>query len=143
MRLYLDRLGGSIMFLGRFPTSPAETHTAPFHIVWRVYPRLDLIQLSGFLSGITALARSNAVSFSVEFMNSDAEGVAALMELVVTEKRTGRVRNIVLDFYDKADRVVPGALQFSDLYFKRPFGPETPTAGDRGGGRIAPLGVRS
>ena len=50
------------MFLGRFPAK-AETSTAPFHIVGRGDPRLDLIQMSGILSGIAALvflARVNA-----------------------------------------------------------------------------------
>src|SRR5215471_5638038 len=116
------------MFLGRVPATHAETSTAPFHIVWRVYPYLDLQQISGILSGIAALDRSNTISLSVEFVCGAGDTIRPLMELVVTERKTGRVRNVVLDFYDRADRVVPDALSFSDIYFKRQFGPETQTA---------------
>src|SRR5262245_10438376 len=129
------------MLLGRFPATHAETSTAPFHVVWRVYPFLDLTQVSGILSGIAAVVRSGAVSLSVEFVCGTGETIRPLLELIVTERKTGRVRKIALDFYDRADRIVPDALSFSDVYFKRQFGPETQMAAGRSAEKVAPLGL--
>ena len=114
---------------------------APFHIVWRVYPHLDLPALSGPLSGIAELERRNMITTSVEFMNAVVDPSYAVMELVVTERSTGAVRNVVFDLYDRGDRIVPSALQFSDIYFKRQFGPETlVTARNLSTRKIVPMG---
>jgi len=107
-----------------------------------VYPHLDLIQMSGLLSGIAALEARNVVSLSVEFVSTVADTPYALMELAVTERKTGTTRNIVLDFYDRADRIVPDALRFADIYFKRQFGPETRSAaGLSNAEKIEPMGL--
>ena len=129
------------MFLGRFPTTQTETRSAPFHIVWRVYPLPDLTQMSSILSGIAALERRNLVSLSVEFMDDIVGTPYALMELVVTERETGRVKHIALDLYDRADRIIPAALQFADIYFKRQFGPETHVAARGACAKVVPAGL--
>ena len=122
--------------------SHAAATNAPLHILWRVSPHLDLIQMSGLLSGMGALEARNAVSLSVEFVSAVADRRYALMELAVTERKTGRIRNIALDFYDRADRIVPDALRRADIYFKRQFGPETRTAAGAGQvEKIVPMGL--
>ena len=113
----------------------------PYHILWRVYPHLDLPALSSPLSGIAELERRNMITTSIEFMNAVVDRSYAVMEFVVTERRTGAVRNVVFDLYDRADRIVPSALQFSDIYFKRQFGPETlVTARNLSTRKIIPMG---
>lgn len=128
------------MFLGRFPAE-ADTSTAPFHIIWRVYPRLDLIQMSGILSGIAALERRRAVSLSVAFMPAVVPATYPVMEFVITERKTGRTRGIVFDFYDREDAIASAALEFADVYFKRQYGPETRKAAGLSARKIVPLGL--
>jgi hypothetical protein len=101
------------MFFDRFPASQnAETSSAPFHVVWRVYPHLDLAQMSAMLSGIAILERRKVISLSVEFMSAAVEAPYSALELVVTERRTGTIRKVVVDFYDRADKILPQALEF-------------------------------
>jgi hypothetical protein len=131
------------MFFDRFQAPQnAEMSSAPFHVVWRVYPHLDLVQMSAMLSGIAMLERRKVISLSVEFMSEVVEGPYAALELVVTERRTGNTRKVVVDFYDRADKILPQALEFSDIYFKRQLGPETRVAA-RGthAEKIAPAGL--
>lgn len=128
------------MFLSRSPTR-SETFSAPFHLVWRVYPCLDLIQMSGILSGIAALERRGAVSLEIEFVATAVSRSYPVMEFVVTERKLRRTRHIVLDFYDRADVIAPAALQFADIYFKRQFGAETQAAAGVAARKIVPLGL--
>jgi hypothetical protein len=109
--------------------SKAEADIAPFHIMWRVSPQLDLVVLSGILSGIAALQRRNHISLSFELMSTASDTPDAVMQLVVTNRETGDIRNIVIDCYDRADRFSHEALKSSNVYFKRAFGPDTLTAG--------------
>jgi len=112
----------------RSRAAKAVSRVAPFHVVWRVYPTLDLVVMSGILSGIASLEKRNVISLSFEWMRTKATDPEAVLELVVTDTSTGDVRNVVIDCYDRADRVSPTALTFSDVYFKRALGPETPGA---------------
>ena len=128
------------MFLGSFPNRAAACFP-PFHIVWRVYPCLDLIQMSGILSGIAALEQQRLISLSVEFKTAVPDTAYAVMEFVVTERKTGKARGIVLDFYDRADVIAPAALEFADIYFKRQFSAETQRAAGPFARKIVPLGL--
>jgi hypothetical protein len=122
--------------------SRAVTSKPPFHIVWRVSPHFDLTIMSGILSGIATLEKRKRISLSFEFMSTSANDPEPLMEMVVTHRRTGEVRNVVIDCYDRADRVCASALQFSDVYFKRALGPETRGAACPSyAQRIAPAGL--
>jgi len=98
--------------------------------------------MSGILSGIATLEKRKRISLSFEFMSTSANDPEPLMEMVVTHRRTGEVRNVVIDCYDRADRVCASALQFSDVYFKRALGPETRGAACPSyAQRIAPAGL--
>jgi Glycosyl transferases group 1 len=119
----LERLAGAWPRI--FRASKAETRLAPFHVVWRVSPHFDLTIMSGILSGLATLEKRKRLSLSFEFMSTSENNPEPLMELVVTDREIGEVRNVVIDCYDRADRVSPSALKFSDVYFKRAFGPET------------------
>jgi hypothetical protein len=107
-----------------FRTSKAETILAPFHIVWRVSPQLDLVVMSSILSGLATLETRNRISLSFEWPATADEAPDALMQLVVTDRESGQTRNVVIDCYDRADRFAMQALESSDIYFKRAFEPE-------------------
>ena len=128
------------MFLGRFPVTEAETQIAPYHVVWRVYPQLDLVVMSGILSGLAALEKRDQISLSIEFMGSPVKDPDAVIELVATDRRTGEIRNIVIDSYDRADRIAASAWKFADVYFKRAFGPQTPACASHAR-KIVPAGL--
>jgi len=122
----LERLAG--VWPRIFEAARAESGPAPFHVVWRVSPQLDLVVMSSILSGIATLEKRNRISLSFEMLDRATDEPEAVMELVVTNTETGVTRNVVIDCYDRADRFSPTALESSDVYFKRAFAPETLSA---------------
>ncbi len=116
--------------------------TEQFHVLWKVYPQQDLIQMSGILSGLATLAQQRAISLSFEQMERGVLRNHAWMELVVTHAASGSKRNVVIDYYDDEGRIIPSALEFSDYYFKRQFGPASRRAvGSDAAAKIVPLGL--
>ncbi|NOT07154.1 MAG: glycosyltransferase family 1 protein [Gemmatimonadales bacterium] len=112
-----------------------------YHVVWRVYPQLDLVQMSGLLTGLAILKRRGVISLAVEYIDRVCDSLMT-MELIVTEIRSGRTKQVVFDFHDRGDKIYPDPLDFADLYYKRQCGPETrPAAGPAGAHKIRPLGM--
>lgn len=97
--------------------------------------------MSGLLSGLATLAHRREISLSVDFMDHAVEVPYSAMELILTRPVPGATRSIVFEFYDRADKVIPSALEFADLYFKRQYGPETRALGQPALGKIRPLGL--
>lgn len=113
-----------------------------FRVVWRLYPNLDLLQMSGLLSGLVDLSRRGLVSVHTRMMTPSVDLPYSAMELEVQRVSSGERRNLVLDFYDRADRVVFPSLEFADAYFKRQCGPETRRAvPESSRKKIHPLGL--
>jgi hypothetical protein len=113
-----------------------------FHVVWKIHPNHDLIQMAGLLSGFAALERRGTISISTEYVDSVVELSYSAMELTVTQMRSGDTRNIVFDFYDRGDKLIPSALEFADRYFKRQCGPDTRHAArELAPHKVLPLGL--
>jgi hypothetical protein len=120
----------------------AGTQFDRFEVIWRVHPPQDLIQLSGVMSGLAALARRGVIDLRVSHADRPPEIPYPVMELTVRELRTNRTRTIALDFYDREDLVVPAALEPADRYFKRQCGPRTrAVVGGHDAEKIRPMGL--
>jgi hypothetical protein len=113
-----------------------------YNVAWRLFPHLDLIQASGIVSGLATLSRLGQISLSIDFKDDAIEVPYTAMELVVTSTSTGATRNVVLDFYDRSDKLIPSALAFADVYFKRQYDGATESAAASVGARhVRPLGL--
>lgn len=111
-----------------------------FHVVWRLYPHMDLLQMSSIMSGLAILARKGVISLGFDFAEEDPERAYAAMHLTVTRRATRVTRSVILDFYDSESRLVP-AIESADLYFKRQYGPQTISAGRTNATKLRPLGM--
>ena len=81
----------------------------PRHVVWRVHPELDLIQASGFLTGLAELVRKRVVSLSVEYVDTPLKYAAAL-DFRFTAPGIGAGIDVIVDFGDREERIDYGAL---------------------------------
>lgn len=112
-----------------------------FHVVWRVYPYLDLIQMSGLLTGLVTLSRQGVVSLSFERVDRIRGDPYPVFEFTVTQRGSGQTRRVVWELYDRADRISESGLEFADVYFKQQFGPGTDALATPGLAKIRPLGL--
>lgn len=112
-----------------------------YQVRWRVYPRLDLVQMSSFLSGLVALSNRGRITLSFEYSDRNFDSYMA-MELLVTRVKDGSTCKVVCEFHDDADKIYPSALEFADRYFKRQFDSDTRVAASRlATAKIEPLGL--
>ncbi len=115
--------------------------TAPghYHFTWRVFPHLDLMQMSGLLTGVMALVRDGLVTLSFEPMDSVPDLPYSALEFTLRKPGSGESRRVVWEFYDRSDRLADSGLGFAEVYFKRQMAPATRALPQAAG--VRPLGL--